>query len=442
MKTRVLLPLFLACLCAYASAQIGTKIPDSRLPLVTSSPRHTQWQDAGSLKFMSSPILYSLLVNVRSLGAVGDGVTDDTAAFQSAISQAAAESALGGFTIVYAPAGVYKITTSLSLCNDMVLKGDGATQTNLNILNPTGNCIAVSSKHNFAVEDLKLTTGQSNTTAYFIYISSSYDGWVRGVEMYMVPKNHVKITSSHNIEVRDCYIHDALSYGSGGYGYGVELDIESYHCLTENNVFRHLRHAMICQNDVKWNVFGYNVSYDPYRDEVPQNWAADMMCHGHWDDARSGPFENLFEGNIANHAQCDGYHGANGNYNTFFRNRCDLIGITIDSQTNNQNMVNGYYKNGDWWYCTFLGYPWCVAGSGHLAKNNKCMKKITVGWKTYWQDSQDTSYLADYSYYLTSQPAFMSGYAWPFDATSATNPAYSRGNSTVTAGWSGYSSVP
>jgi hypothetical protein len=89
-----------------------------------------------------------------------------------------------------------------------------------------------------------------------------------------------------------------------------------------------------------------------------------------------------------------------------------------------------------------LGYPWCVAGSGHLAKNNKCMKKITVGWKTYWQDSQDTSYLADYSYYLTSQPAFMSGYAWPFDATSATNPAYSRGNSTVTAGWSGYSSVP
>lgn len=442
MKFRALMTLFFACLSLSPYAQIGTKIPDSRLPLVTASPRHTQWQEAGYLKFVPQPIYYSLLLNVKDLGAVGDNVADDTAAFQSAISQAAAESALGGFTIVYAPAGTYKITASLSLANDMVLKGAGSTQTTLNILNPTGNCINVSSKHNFAVEDLKLITGTQNSTAIFIFINNSHDGWVRGVETSYAPKNHIRIQQSHNIEVRECYIHHGLNYGGGGNGYGVEFNVESYHCLIENNVFNNLRHAMIHQCDVKWNVFGYNASYNPVRDETPSDWAADMMCHGSWDSNRNPPYENLFEGNIGNHIQCDGYHGPNGPYNTFFRNRAARIGITIDSQTNNQNIANNYVKNLSYTY-TLIGYPWSVAGSGHLAGNNRCdQKKLFSGWNTFWRASQDSTYNNDYSYYLTAKPAFMGSLAWPFNAISANNAAANRGYATLAAGWGDYSNQP
>lgn len=441
MKTRILLPLLLAALCATAMAQIGTKIPDARLPLVTSSPRYTKWQDAGYLKFVPKPILYSLLIDVTTLGAVGDGVTDDTAAFQSALTQAAAESALGGFTIVYAPAGTYKITATLSIPSDTVLKGAGSTQTTLNIVNATGNCINVSSKQNFGIEDLKLTTGTSNTTAYFIYVATSQDGWIRGIETSYVPKNHIRLYKSSYIEVRDCYIHHGLSYGGGGYGYGVELDIETDHCLIENNVLNNLRHSMALQNDVKWNVFGYNASYNPTRTETFPDWAADIICHGHYDAALSGPYENLFEGNMVNHMQCDETHEANGNYNTFFRNRSYLYGVTIGASTSNQNLVNNYLRNYNFLF-TIVGNPWAVSGSGHLAKNNRCYQKTLFSWKTFWKDSQDATYLTDYSYYLTAKPAFLGALAWPFDAYSGTNAAANRGFTTVTAGWSDYSAEP
>lgn len=48
-----------------------------------------------------------LVINVRDKGAVGDGTTDDTAAFASALA--------GGNVYVYVPAGSYRITASLRL---------------------------------------------------------------------------------------------------------------------------------------------------------------------------------------------------------------------------------------------------------------------------------------------------------------------------------------
>lgn len=47
------------------------------------------------------------LFNVKSHGAVGDGTTDDTTAFQNALN--AASNAAGD--TVYVPAGRYKIST-------------------------------------------------------------------------------------------------------------------------------------------------------------------------------------------------------------------------------------------------------------------------------------------------------------------------------------------
>jgi hypothetical protein len=61
------------------------------------------------------------VVSVKDFGAVGDGVADDTAAFQAAISSSAN-------IPVYVPAGNYKITSALSLAGrtEFVLVGDGA----------------------------------------------------------------------------------------------------------------------------------------------------------------------------------------------------------------------------------------------------------------------------------------------------------------------------
>lgn len=53
-------------------------------------------------------------VNVRSLGATGDGTTDDTAAFQKAIAQHRA---------IYLPSGQYRVTDTITLRSDTVLIG-------------------------------------------------------------------------------------------------------------------------------------------------------------------------------------------------------------------------------------------------------------------------------------------------------------------------------
>lgn len=58
--------------------------------------------------------------NVRSYGAKGDGVTDDTAAVQSALTAAATA---GGGT-VYVPAGTYQVG-GLVMRNSITLRGDG-----------------------------------------------------------------------------------------------------------------------------------------------------------------------------------------------------------------------------------------------------------------------------------------------------------------------------
>ena len=80
----------------------------------------------------------TIWVNVRQFGAIGDGVTDDTVAFQNAIAFA---QQLGTNGIVYAPTGFYKITSNLVFtwpntsvdghAVETVLRGDGSNLTYL-----------------------------------------------------------------------------------------------------------------------------------------------------------------------------------------------------------------------------------------------------------------------------------------------------------------------
>lgn len=67
-------------------------------------------------------------VNLRSLGAKGDGKTDDTAVIQKAIAE---------HTVIYMPSGRYVVTDTISLLPDTVLIGLHPDETQIDLLDST-----------------------------------------------------------------------------------------------------------------------------------------------------------------------------------------------------------------------------------------------------------------------------------------------------------------
>jgi hypothetical protein len=67
---------------------------------------------------ITAALAYPLSVNVKSYGAAGDGVTDDTAAVQAAVAAAAGGS-------VFFPAGIYLTSNAISIPDDTTFYGTG-----------------------------------------------------------------------------------------------------------------------------------------------------------------------------------------------------------------------------------------------------------------------------------------------------------------------------
>ncbi|MEI8085927.1 MAG: T9SS type A sorting domain-containing protein, partial [Paludibacter sp.] len=213
---------------------------------------------------------------------------------------------------------------------------------------------------------------------------------IAGVESSRSQGSHAKISLSSHIEITGSYFHHAFMYdGVGTKGYGVVLDSHSGLCLVTNNIFRHLRHAMMTKDGANGNVFAYNYSTDVYRNganEFPSDFGGDISLHGHYS------FANLFEANIVQNIVIDEYWGANGPMNTFFRNRVENYGIFMSTtQTNNTNFV-GNEVVGSIPFGFFM-----TKGTGNFIFANNRNGKIYP---------TATSQLSDSSYYYNSIPTF------------------------------------
>lgn len=249
------------------------------------------------------------------------------------------------------------------------------------------------------LESLKIermdTTIQQTSNVFFNYARNCR---IKCVESIYCNYAHINVCNSTGIEISGCFIHEAFGYGDGGKAYGVMLESASGECLVTGNIFDHLRHSMILQAGSNGNVFAYNYSRNPYWTDVtlPANSAGDIVLHGNF------PYCNLFEGNICQNIVIDDSHGANGMFNTFFRNRAELYGIFMNTTTptNDQNFIGNEIPNTG----LLLGL-YFLSGTGHFEYGNNVKGTITPA---------GTTNLPEASLYLDTVPEYYQSFSvWP-----------------------------
>lgn len=236
--------------------------------------------------------------------------------------------------------------------------------------------------------------------------------WLVGIESETCNFAHFSFDGSAHCEIFGCYAHDAFAYGGGGQGYGLVFQYTSGDNRAQNNIFRHLRHAMLLQSGANGNVLAYNFSSDPYWVEFPNDGAGEIVLHGNY------PSYNLFEGNICENIRPDGSHGNNGPLNTLFRNRTTGYGLIVTGpqyQPSLNILANEIVPGG-----LFQGL-YLPGGTDIYEQGNSQDGTIVPAGSTIQSDS---------SLFFSTPPSFLSGANFligpPAAFNTASNPAKDR----------------
>jgi hypothetical protein len=173
---------------------------------------------------------------------------------------------------------------------------------------------------------------------------------------------------------------------------GVGMGQHVTDCLIENNIFKHLRHAMLVQVGACGNVFGYNYSIET---QSEGQWVpCDISLHGHF------PFMNLFESNTVQKIDVSDYWGPVGPGNTFLRNRVEAYGFRIRDHSHFQNVVGN----------ELLDEAQEIAI--HSSVNGTYVQGNYVNNAVIWNDEVSDQKIPN-SLYLLKKPDFFGDIKWP-----------------------------
>jgi hypothetical protein len=265
--------------------------------------------------------------------------------------------------------------------------------------------------------DVDLVANQTSN----IFFNYAAFCWVKGIESDSTNFAHISILNSSNIEVTGSYFHGAFSYGGGGSAYGVVCHLSTGDCLIENNIFKHLRHAMLLQAGTNGNIYSYNYSLQQKRTEIPSDAAGDIVLHGNY------PYANLFEGNIAQNVGGDFSHGKNGPANVFFRNRALHYGIAFTSGSGDSSIViyNEVTATGNSGIFPFIALGGLsTVGANTIASKN--YRQVSAGFVGNMETRFTPNEATTYAHFLEPvRPYFFSADLQPMGYLGVYNPAIS-----------------
>ncbi|PQP03831.1 mannuronan epimerase [Pseudomonas frederiksbergensis] len=192
-----------------------------------------------------------MIFNAQNFGAKGDGITDDTAAIQSAIDAAAA----AGGGQVYMPTGTYIVSGGvepsdgcLMLKSNVYLYGDGMGATTIKVADGSDTKITGvirsaygEETHDFGVSNLTIDGNRDNTTGK---IDGWFNGYIPGQAGY---DSNVTLDS---VEIKDCS------------GYGFDPHEQTVNMVIKNSVSHGNGLDGFVADFLSNSTFENNVAYD------------------------------------------------------------------------------------------------------------------------------------------------------------------------------------
>lgn len=154
------------------------------------------------------------VINVKDYGALGDGSTNDTTAFNAAL-------AAGNGATVHVPAGVYMLTpgTLGTITSNTKLVGAGMGNTVLKLVggyNGTGDLLQVVTASNVEVAHLTLDgnkSAQTGGTQYGLYFSGVTNGSIHHVTVQNWNGDGVQLYNCTGVTVRDTFSTGNIYHG-------------------------------------------------------------------------------------------------------------------------------------------------------------------------------------------------------------------------------------
>ena len=151
------------------------------------------------------------IVSVKDFGAVGDGVTDDTAAIQAAINYATANK-----KVLVGSAGTYRITSSLKFGSNFHYKGDGAifrmdyrpTGSNVwrDALFANTNWATTTRTTNIIIDGLQTEDGPGSGYGAHLTIIGGKDVLINNLRFNKTSGQFATAFACDNITVSNCHI--------------------------------------------------------------------------------------------------------------------------------------------------------------------------------------------------------------------------------------------